>query len=387
MEKEQLDRWIFFTVLGLMAFGMIMVYSASAVYAEKIKHNHFYYLERQMLWVFLGIVAMMVSYKFPYEKLRNWSPLFVWGSVALLVYVLIRHSGRWIPLGFVHIQVSDLARLALIFFFAHSLSRREAEDLSELKSFTYGFLPHAIYLVLLGGLIVAQPDFSSAAMLVLIGLSMLFLSPVPVRYFALSAAVLVPVGMTIVKFSSYKMDRWTAFLHPEQDMLGKGYQIIQSLISLGSGGITGVGFARSTQKLFFLPEAHTDFIFSIIGEEWGLLGTLFILVMFLILLWRGIYLAHRASDRFTGYLAFGLTANLVFYGLINMMVAVKLAPPTGLPMPFVSYGGSSLIISSISAGLLLNISRRVNSPVRRRHTQFATRARQNWQQRKLQFMA
>ncbi len=386
MEKEKLDRWIFFTVLGLMAFGIIMVYSASAVYAEKMKHNHFYYLERQMLWVFLGIVAMMVSYKFPYRKLRDWSPYVLWVSIALLVFVLMRHHGRWIPLGFVHIQVSDLARLALIYFFAHSLSRREAENLEELKSFQFGFLPHIIYLLILGGLIVAQPDFSSAAMLVLIGLSMLFLSPIPVRFFLLSGAFFIPIVIAIVRFSSYKLDRWTAFLHPEQDVLGKGYQILQSLISLGSGGITGVGFAHSTQKLFFLPEAHTDFIFSIIGEEWGLLGTLFILSMFLILLWRGIYLTHHARDRFTSYLAFGLTANLVFYGLINMMVAVKLAPPTGLPLPFVSYGGSSLLISSISAGLLLNISREVNSPVRRSHSRFAYRAQQNWQQRKMKYV-
>lgn len=382
MEQNKLDRWIFFTVMGLMAFGIIMVYSASAFYAEKMRHDHFFYLKRQLLWVFLGIVAMMITYKIPYEKLRRWSVFFLWGSIVLLGYLLASHSGRWIQLGFFHVQVSDIARLSLILYLADSLERNE-EYLSKFKT---GFLPYLVYLIILGGLIVLQPDFSSAFMLILIGMTMLFLSPIPIRYFLAGGAALAPVAAMVIYYSSYKSDRIAAFLHPENDVLGRGYQIIQSLISLGAGGITGVGFARSSQKLFFLPEAHTDFIFSIIGEEWGFLGTLFIVGMFFILMWRGITLANRAPDKFTSYLAFGLTANLVFYALINMMVAVHLAPPTGLPMPFVSYGGSSLIISSVTVGILLNISGVVNSGIRRNHQQFSTQARANWQQRKLRYV-
>ncbi|MEJ2637596.1 MAG: putative lipid II flippase FtsW [Calditrichia bacterium] len=382
MNNNHLDRWIFYVVLGLMAFGIIMVYSASAVYADKFRHDHLFYLKRQMLWVFIGIVLMMIFYKLPYEKFQRWGVLFVFLSVGLLIFLKITHSGRWIQLGFFHIQVSDIARLSLIFFFADSLSRKE----QYLKSFWDGFFPHMIYLILLAGLIVIQPDFSSAAMLVLIGATVMFLSPIPKRYFFYMLAPMGLAAYLVIMGSAYKTDRVLAFLHPEKDMLGRGYQIIQSLISLGTGGVTGVGFAQSSQKLFFLPEAHTDFIFSIIGEEWGLIGTIFVLSLFFILLWRGVQLARRAPDKFSSYLAVGLTANLIFYALINMLVAVKFAPPTGLPLPFISYGGSFMLSSCVAVGLLLNISSKVNSEVRQSNYHFANRASRNLENRKLRYV-
>lgn len=382
MNKTRLDRWIVYTVLGLIAFGIIMVYSASAFYADKFHHDHAFYLKRQMLWVMLGIVIGIIAFKFPYEKLQKWTWGFMLVSFVLLVYLLVSGLKRWIPVGFIHIQVSDVARLSLILFFADSLSRNE----HYLKSFKYGFFPHLFYVVLLAGLIVAQPDFSSAFMLVLVGVTMLFISPIPIRYFLGSGLILIPGAALLIYFSDYKLDRIMAFLHPEKDVLGNGYQIIQSLISLGSGGITGVGFAHSSQKLFFLPEAHTDFIFSIIGEEWGLAGTLFILTLFFILMWRGIVLTRRAPDKFSSYLAFGLTVNLVSYALMNMLVAVHLVPPTGLPLPFISYGGSSLLSSSACVGLLLNISGRIHSEVHRSNHQFANRARLNFENRRLRYL-
>lgn len=382
MNNNHLDRWIFYVVLGLIAFGIIMVYSASAVYADKFRHDHLFYLKRQMLWVFIGIVLMMIFYKLPYEKFQRWGVLFVFLSVGLLIFLKITHSGRWIQLGFFHIQVSDIARLSLIFFFADSLARKE----QYLKSFWDGFFPHMIYLTLLAGLIVIQPDFSSAAMLVLIGATVMFLSPIPKRYFFYMLTPFMLVAYFVISVSAYKTDRVLAFLHPEKDMLGRGYQIIQSLISLGTGGVTGVGFAQSSQKLFFLPEAHTDFIFSIIGEEWGLIGTIFVLSLFFILLWRGVQLARRAPDKFSSYLAVGLTANLVFYALINMLVAVKFAPPTGLPLPFISYGGSFMLSSCVAVGLLLNISSKVNSEVRQSNYHFANRASRNLENRKLRYV-
>ncbi len=382
MDRNGLDRWIFFTVLGLMAFGIIMVYSASAIYADKVFHDNFYYLKRQGLWVFLGIVAMLAAYRFPYQILQRRSWVFIALSIALLLYLLVSRSGRWIPVGSFHIQVSDLARLSLILFFADSLSRKE----QYLKSLKDGFIPHVFYIAVIAGLVLFQPDFSSAAMIVFVGLAMLFVSPTPFRYFGYSFLVLLPIATLVVKLSRYKLDRWEAFLDPHKDVLGKGYQIIQSLISLGAGGITGVGFAQSSQKLFFLPEAHTDFIFSIIGEEWGLIGTVVILSLFFVLLVRGTTISQRATDKFSQYLAFGLTVNLVFYALINMMVAVHLAPPTGLPLPFISYGGSSMIVSGISAGLLLNISRQVHSRVQRSNVRFASRAQRNWENRKLRYV-
>ena len=382
MKENQIDRWIFYTVLGLMAFGIIMVYSASAFYADKFRSDHLYYLKRQLLWVFLGIILILVAYKFPYEKLQKKTWIFIFISLLLLMYLNVRRGGRWIPLGFLNIQVSDIARLSLIIFLADSLSRKE----QYLDSFKEGFIPHLFYILLFAFLIVIQPDFSSAFMLVLIGLSILFISPVPVRYFIYSFLLIMPAAALVIKISAYKFERIIAFLHPEQDVLGKGYQILQSLISLGAGGITGVGFAQSNQKLFFLPEAHTDFIYSIIGEEWGLLGTIFVLGLFLILMMRGLALTRKAPDKFTRYLAFGLTANLVFYALINMMVATHLAPPTGLPLPFISYGGSSMLISSLCVGLLLNISNNVNSTVRTSNFRFANRAIENFKNRKLRYV-
>ncbi|MHA1267896.1 MAG: putative lipid II flippase FtsW [Candidatus Helarchaeota archaeon] len=380
--QNRIDQWILFTVLGLMAFGLIMVYSSSAFYADKFRHDHLYYLKRQILWVFFGIVLMVSTYKIPYKIFEGKSWLLIFLSVGLLTYLLANGGGRWIHTRLINIQVSDIARLSIIIFLADSLSRKE----QYLKNFGEGFMPHLFYILLLAGLIVAQPDFSSAAMLVLIGVLIMFISPIPFRYFALSFIVVAPVAILIVTLTSYQWDRIEAFLHPENDVLGKGYQIIQSLISLGAGGITGVGFAKGSQKLFFLPEAHTDFIFSIIGEEWGLIGTFFVVSLFFILFWRGIYLAHRARDQFSRYLAFGLTMNLVVYALINMMVAAHLVPPTGLPLPFISYGGSSMLISSISAGLLLNISARTCSEVQENSYQFAHRAQRNLENRKLSFV-
>jgi cell division protein FtsW len=382
MRRNQLDYWIFYTVLGLMAFGIIMVYSASAFYADKFRHDHLFYLKRQLLWVFSGIICMIIAYKFPYEKLQRKSWILILLSLFLLVYLRAGGSGRWINIGFLHIQVSDVARLSLIIFFADSLARKE----QYLSSFSQGFLPHILYIMLLAGLIVIQPDFSSAFMLTLIGMAMLFMAPVPVRFFMASAMVLAPIGIFLIKISSYKFARIVAFLHPESDALGKGYQINQSLISIGSGGIAGVGFAQSNQKLFFLPEAHTDFIFSIIGEEWGLIGTMLILMLFFLLMWRGIFIIKQVPDKFSKYLAFGLTANLILYALINMMVASHLAPPTGLPLPFISYGGSSMMTSSIAAGILLNISARAFSQVQVSNYQFASRAVQNFKNRKLRYI-
>ncbi len=380
--KNYLDRWIFFIVLGLMAFGIIMVYSSSAFYAERFRGDHLYYLKRQLLWVFAGIFVMLAASRFPYRKLQGKTPAFIILSIALLIYLLASPFNRWIIVGNFHLQVSDVARLSLILFLADSLQRKE----EFLSSYGQGFVPHMVYVVVFAGLILFQPDFSSAAMIVIISLAIMWVSPIPIRYFLYSfSPLLIPAYFAVIH-SAYKLDRVTAFLHPESDVLGKGYQIIQSLISLGSGGIVGVGFAQSKQKMFFLPEAHTDFIFSIIGEEWGLIGTVFILLLFFLLMWRGIALVNRARDNFSRYLAMGLTANLILYALVNMMVAAHLAPPTGLPLPFVSYGGSSMLVCSISAGLLMNISSVIHSEPEKNNFSFATRARRNWEERKLRFV-
>lgn len=382
MKRHRLDLWIFYIVLTLMAFGIIMVYSSSAFYAEKFRQDHLFYLKKQLLWVFTGIIIMMTAYKFPYEKFQQKSWIFIVISFLLLVFLLITHRGRWIGAGFFHIQVADIARLSIILFFADSLSRKE----QYLSSYTQGFIPHLFYVFLFAGLIVLQPDFSSAFMLSAIAIAMMFISPIPIKFFLSLSVLFIPLAVMIIKSSSYKLARITGFLNPESDVLGKGYQIIQSLISLGAGGITGRGFAQSNQKLFFLPEAHTDFIFSIIGEEWGFVGTSFVVLLFAILAYRGILIIKKVPDKYSKYLAFGLTANIIFYALINMMVAVHLAPPTGLPLPFISYGGSSLLTCCLSIGLLLNISAQGRSSVQVNSYHFAQRAMQNYNNRKLRYL-
>ncbi|GAB4376872.1 MAG: stage V sporulation protein E [Calditrichia bacterium] len=379
MKENPIDRWIFYTVLVLMTIGIIMVYSASAFYANRVRLDNLYYLKKQMLWVLLGLILMIGTYKFPYEKLQGRTWVFILLSLGLLIYLVFQRPERWIHLGFLNVQVSDVTRLSLILFFADSLNRKT----EYLKNFGEGVVPHLFYLLLFAGLIVTQPDFSSAAMLILIGMLLLFISPIPVRYFFIMIAVVVPLAVVLVRYSPYMFERYDAFLHPEKDTLRAGYQIIQSLISIGSGGITGVGFAQSNQKLFFLPEAHTDFIFSIISEEWGLIGGIVVLGLYFILMWRGILLSHRAPDAFSRYLAFGLTMNLIIYALVNIMVIAHLLPPTGLPLPFISYGGSSMLISSVSAGLLLNISNKTFSRRQMNQSSFSKRAQQNLETRRL----
>jgi cell division protein FtsW len=382
MKKRQLDYWIFYTVLGLMAFGIIMVYSSSAFYADKFYNDHLYFLKRQLLWVLSGLLIMIIAYNFPYEKIQKISWLFIAVSLAMLIYLVVNKDGRWISVGLFHIQVSDVARFSLILFFADSLNRKEPY----LRKFTEGYVPHLFYIFLLATFIVIQPDFSSAFMLSILGLAMMFLTTIPIRYFLASFIIFIPAALLVIRLSAYKLNRIKAFLSPESDLLGNGYQIAQSLISLGAGGTVGVGFAKSNQKLFFLPEAHTDFIYSIIGEEWGFLGTVFILLLFFILMWRGISITNKATDKFSRYLAFGLTANIVFYAIINMMVATHLVPPTGLPLPFISYGGTSMIVCSASIGLLLNISKKVHSQAQQNNYLFANRAVQNLKNRKLRYI-
>ncbi len=351
-KNNEIDFWLASCFFILIMIGIIMIYSSSAFYARKLTGDHQYFLKKHLLWVFIGLGTMWGAYAFPYKKLQKKTFLLMLASLAVLGYLAFVHRGRWIQFGPFHLQGVDVARFSLIFFFADSLSRKE----NLMSNFSEGLFPHLVYITLFAGLVVIQPDFSSAVMLVVILITMLFMSPVKVWQLALPLLFLGLLGALVVAISPYKLSRWLTFLHPSADLSGMGYQTYQSLVSFGSGGLNGVGFAESQQKLFFLPEAHTDFIFSIIGEELGLKGTLLIVALFLVIMIRGIRIARRVEDRFTFYLTIGITAHFVWYALINMMVTLSLVPPTGLPLPFISYGGTALVFSCIYAGLLLRIS-------------------------------
>lgn len=352
MNKPKIDGWLISAFFILMLLGIIMVYSSSAFYAQHYFNDHFYFLKRHLFQLFLGLFAMAAAYSFPYERLRGYTSILVFGSLLLLIYAAFIGQSRWIYIGPAHFQVVDVAKLALILFFADSLNRKE----KFLSSYSEGLFPHLFYLSMFAGLVLLQPDFSSAFMLTIIGLTMLFVAPVKISHLVLTGVAFVPPMAAAVLMSPYKMRRVLSFMNPEADIQGSGYQVAQSLVSLGQGGITGLGFAASTQKMFFLPEAHTDFIFAIIGEEWGLIGTLLVTALFVTIMVRSVLMCSKITDTFYLYLTVGVTAHLVYYAVVNMMVTLRLLPATGLPLPFISYGGTALLLSCIYAGILLKIS-------------------------------
>ncbi len=372
MRKNSLDIWLFAAFFLLILLGIIMIYSASAYYAEGRFGDNFFFIKRHLLWLFIGLIAMAITYSLPYQKMMGYSWLLLIPSLAILVYLAIIGS-RWVIIGPIHFQGVDVARFGLIFFLADSLSRKE-EDLHD---YSKGFFPHFFYLFLFGALVVVQPDFSSAVMILIIGFTMLFVSPIKVRHLLLTGLGLIPFMALAIWLNPYMLKR----IFTE-----KIYQVLQSLISFGAGGVTGVGYAESKQKLFFLPEAHTDFIFSIIGEEWGLIGTTFVVGLFLIIMFRGVKIAHRSFNRFSYYLSVGITTHFVSYAMIHMMVTLHLVPPTGLPLPFISYGGTFMVFSCIYAGLLLNIANKTLSEVSIRQHRFSQRAAKNLQRRKLKYL-
>ncbi len=378
MQRSLVDRWLFFAFFTLIFIGVIMVYSASVYYAELTRHNPLYYLLRHLMALLIGVIVGVGLYSFPFRYLNHLAPLLLWVGLFILGYLAFVAHSRWVYLGPLHFQGVDVARLGLIVYLAASLARKE----NRLSDFQEGLFPHLGYLGLFAFLTLLQPDFSSAILLLMVGFTMLFVAPVRVKHLLAVIGGTLPLALGVVLISPYKWERVMAYWKMEEDLQGKGYQIYQSLVSLGSGGVWGVGFTQSRQKLFYLPEAHTDFIYAIIGEEWGLLGTLLVLGLFFIIMIRGLRMATKVTERFTFYLIVGITANFVWYALVNIMVTLRLVPPTGVPLPFISYGGTALIVNCALAGLLLGIERRLRDapegrlrptvkrvyPVQRRYT-------------------
>lgn len=359
--KLAFDKILFSVPVMLALFGVVMIYSASAVLSMERFDSPYRYLGKQATALVLGFGLMLWLMHLDYRRLRSrwWISASLCFVTGLLVTVLVLSSGparRWLDLGFFSFQPSELAKPILILFLAAFLDERyqRVNDLRRTLLPCLGIVGGVAFLIYL------QPDMGTAASLCASAGILLYLAGLKVRYLAAGGAVAMVLMVAMVLQADYRMERVLTYLDPARDPLGAGYQTRQSLISFGSGGIQGVNLGEGRQKLFFLPEPHTDFIFSVVGEELGLLGTSLILVAFLLILWRGIRAAVRAPDRFGYLLGTGLTLCLVLQAAINMAMTLGLFPTKGLPLPFLSYGGSSIMVGLASVGVLLNISQHSN---------------------------
>ncbi len=344
----------------MIAIGVVMIYSASAIFAYERYHDSGYFLKRHLVYLFIGFLGAVSVMSFDYRKLKPIARHILFFAVILLVLVLIPHIGkeaggarRWFKFFNLSFQPSEFAKLAIIVYLADFLSRKQ----SCIKDFFYGFLPSALGLGAIGGLVLLQPDLGTAISVMAIGTTMYFVAGVRMAYVAWVFLASTPILYILLFKVAYRRRRILAFLNPWLDPRGVGFQIVQSFIALGSGGLLGVGLGRSQQKLFYLPASHTDFIFSIIGEELGLIGAMAIVIIFILFILNGARIAFRTQDMFGQFLALGIVSKIGFEAAVNIGVSIGALPTKGLPLPFVSYGGSALVFNMIAVGLLLNIGR------------------------------
>ena len=353
------DRWLFLLTVMLVCVSVVMVYSASAATAS----NHYHFLLRQSMWAVIGFGAMSVVMRIDYHAYKQ--PVVIWGLlgvtfvllVAVFFFPSINGTQRWISLGFASLQPSELAKLAVVLFTAALLDKR----MHRIHHPREVLLPVAGLTLCITALILRQPDYGTSAVILAVTVAMVFLAGLQYRYLIVTALLVVPAAVALALTSEYRLRRVLSFLDPEADPYGAGYQATQSLIALGSGGVFGLGLMDGIQKAYYLPEAHTDFIFAVIGEEFGLFGTTFMLVCFATIAWRGLRIGLTAPDRFGSLLGLGLTMIIVLQALVNISVVTALLPTKGIPLPFVSNGGSSLLINMIGMGVLLNISQHVSA--------------------------
>ena len=358
-KRVSIDRWMFTVTTILVFVGLVMIFSASAVMAKERFGSAYEFLLKQLVWAVAGIAVMVVAMKVDYKRLRHPAIVFsVLGVTALLlisVFFLDRAHGthRWFHVGAVSLQPSELAKPALILFLAWFLEDKAMAMDDWRDTLIPAVAPTAIFL----GLIVFQPDLGTAIACAGITACLLFVAGIRLRHFGYAfAAALLPLYFLIFHVS-YRKDRILAFLNPYADPKGFGFHIIQSLIAVATGGVTGLGFMEGKQKLFYLPEPHTDFIFAVTAEELGLVGALAVVILFALFLWRGTRAALRTQDNFGRFLAVGITSMIVLQAFINISVVLGLMPTKGIPLPFVSYGGSSLFVTLMCVGVLLNITK------------------------------
>jgi cell division protein FtsW len=359
------DRWLFGVTVILCLFGAVMIFSASAVTAEQQYGHSYIFLLRQSVWLILGLAGMFALMRTDYRRLRE--PAVVYTVLFVVVLMLVgaffldrsHATHRWIRFGPVGIQPSEIAKLAIILYLAWVLDmkRRNAATMEFCREdFLRNILPAIGPVLVCVALILLQPDLGTSMDIVLIAAAVLFVAGLSWKWLAVGGAAALPVLYVLISHVSYRQARLTAFLHPDADPQGAGFQLLQSLIAVGSGGFSGVGLMESKQKLFYLPEAHTDFIYAVICEELGFLGAMFIVTLFAVYGWRGFRAAFAAPDGFGRLLALGITTMVLGQALINFAVVLGMVPTKGIPLPFISYGGSSLLAMLLATGVLLNIA-------------------------------
>jgi cell division protein FtsW len=361
--KLKSDKLLFTATLLLVCTSVVMVYSASAVVAMENNGDPYLYLFKQGTWALLGLVLVPVMMRIDYRRYRE--PAVIWVGLVLvslaLVAVLFGHARngatRWIGFGPLGVQPSELAKIVVIVFMAALLERR----MDRIDEPLYALLPIGVVLALIVSLILAEPDLGTSVSVLVIAAVMIFAAGINYRYVAGVFVASLPALYFLLAFSDYRRRRVLAFLNPWADPLGDGFQMIQSMIAVGTGGIFGRGLMGGVQKLFYLPEPHNDFIYAVISEELGFIGATVVLACFCVITWRGLRTALRAPDRFGAFLALGLTTMVAFQAFFNVSVVLGLLPTKGIPLPFVSYGGSSLLINLLGMGILLNVSQHASS--------------------------
>jgi cell division protein FtsW len=363
--KIHTDRWLFLATLALCLVGAVMVFSASALTAREEFGSAYKFIAQQVVWLAMGLIGMFWLMNVDYHRLRQPAVIFTTLFVVLLLLVGVffldksHATHRWIRFGppgkKFGIQPSELAKLAVIFYLAWFLERRRRPQSFGVNDVKQTIAPAVGPVLLFAGLILLEPDMGTSVELMLIALTMLFVAGLSWKYVAGALGAAVPIVVFAITQVSYRYDRFMAFLNPDADPQGHGFQLLQSLIAVGSGGFFGVGLMESRQKLFYLPEAHTDFIFAVICEELGFIGGVCVLALFAIYGWRGLRAALNAPDDFGRYAALGITVMVVSQALINFAVVLGMMPTKGIPLPFISYGGSSLLVMLLATGVLLNI--------------------------------
>ncbi len=356
---------VFLAVLVLLlGTGTAMLFSSSYFRAENLFSDPFYFFRRQSFWVVLGAVAAIIATRISLDLVQRWVPVLLFTTLGLMVLTFVPGIGvrflgarRWVFLFGYSFQPSELVKLTLIVYLAFILSRKQAQIDDPVNA----LLPPVIVVGLFVALIYLQNDFSSAVFVMVVSMAMFFIAGVPIRYFLSLGAMLAPLSVLMLLTREHRVLRVMAFLEPGRDPSGAGYQVLTSRAALVSGGLWGAGVGGSVRKLGRLPEAHSDFVFAVIAEELGFVGVFLVVALFGMLAWRGYRIAFRSRDRFHSFLAFGLTSSIFLQALLNMAVVSGMVPATGVPLPFFSSGGSSVFVTLVMCGLLLNVSRRIDA--------------------------
>ncbi|MBU3091515.1 stage V sporulation protein E [Clostridium sp. CM028] len=357
VKMGQIDFVLFATIMLLVAIGVVMVYSSSSYYAAFKSNDPELFFKKQFMWACIGCVFMVTAIKTDYHIIKKYTGIImIFTAISLLAvfaFSPINFSRRWIPLGFAKFQPSEVAKYAIVLYMAKSLDLKG----EKVKEFVKGVLPYLLVSGFYAGLILLEPNLSIAAIIMIVTVIILFAVGARFQHLFAIGSSLVAAVVALAIFEPYRLARVMNFRNPFDDSQGKGYQLVQSLLALGSGGFTGSGIGQSRQKCLYIPEPHTDFIFAIIGEELGLIGCGFIILLFIIFVWRGIKIAVTAKDMYGTILAIGITSVIAVQAIINIAVVTGSMPVTGVPLPFISYGGSALLFNMFAMGILLNVSR------------------------------